>query len=81
MNIHDILVPCPSDCRSCETLGGPCGEGDLIDRVYFCSDRCHRAWCHHSGETYGGWNGCHEGPDWTVNCGWCDTVAWQYDGE
>jgi hypothetical protein len=47
-------------------------DGDLLTLVPFCSDSCHRSWCHDNGATYGGWNGCQEGSgsgEWCAECG------------
>lgn len=49
-------------------------KGDLVDLIYFCSDSCHRDWCEREGETYGGWNGCQERPDYEVPCENCGGV-------
>jgi hypothetical protein len=46
--------------------------GDLTTLRVFCSDYCHRLWCEHNREEYGGWNGCHE-TSYTEPCGWCLT--------
>jgi len=40
-------------------IDGP--DGDILDRVYFCSDFCHKSWCQNQNlHEYGGWDGCHE---------------------
>lgn len=46
--------------------------GDVVDAIYFCSDYCHKDYCHAQGIEYGGWNGCHEiheNPQWCESCG------------
>tara|TARA_Y100000296_G_scaffold48509_1_gene55565 strand:- start:248 stop:454 length:207 start_codon:yes stop_codon:yes gene_type:complete len=35
-------------------------NGDVMDRVYFCGDYCHRSWCQNQNVDYAGWDGCHE---------------------
>lgn len=50
-------------------------RGELIDVVPFCSDNCHRDYCDFMGVTYSGWNGCHDGPDYSEWCVMCGTIA------
>ena len=35
-------------------------KGDIVETVPFCSDSCHASWGMKKGNSYGGWNGCHE---------------------
>lgn len=43
-------------------------DGQVVDRVYYCSDACAQF-----NPNYAGWNGCHEIETDEV-CGECDTV-------
>lgn len=45
-------------------------NGELVDATVFCSDHCHRFYCHDKGVPYTGWNGCHEvdAPQWCAYC-------------
>jgi hypothetical protein len=51
-------------------------NGDLANVIPFCSDACHQDWhrpVHH--RKYEGWNGAHDGADYTEYCGQCGVVA------
>lgn len=50
-------------------------RGDITDVITFCSDSCHRDWCAATGADYGGWNGCHESPDYGAYCTACGVIA------
>jgi len=50
-------------------------RGDLADVIPFCSDSCHREWCQATGTEYGGWDGCHESPDYNSYCAMCGVIA------
>jgi hypothetical protein len=50
-------------------------NGDLKDKIPFCSDTCHQEWCQASGFPYEGWNGCHETPDYSEYCRNCGVIA------
>lgn len=45
-------------------------NGDLIDAVPFCCDNCHHDY---AGNSYAGWNGCHE-TEFTTYCQNCGVV-------
>lgn len=45
-------------------------RGDLVDAVTLCSDACNRDY---AGESYAGWNGCHES-EFTTYCAACGVV-------
>lgn len=50
-------------------------EGQVVDRNYYCSDRCAQ-----TDEKYNGWNGCHEIYSYEV-CGNCAKELVWYDEE
>ncbi|KKM23519.1 hypothetical protein LCGC14_1614390 [marine sediment metagenome] len=43
-------------------------NGDLVDLIPYCSDTCHRL---DQGDSYQGWNGCHESQS-SERCTYCD---------
>jgi hypothetical protein len=61
-------------------IDGP--DGDILDRVYFCSDYCHKSWCQNQDLpeiTYAGWDGCHE-LEYDAECDTCGDIIPGIDG-
>ena len=52
-------------------------QGNIVDINEFCSDSCNRE---HSGESYSGWDGCHE-TEFNTKCKNCDTTIKGFAGE
>ena len=50
-------------------------NGDLTGLVPFCSDSCHQEWCQVNQVAYGGWNGSHEGSDYSEYCSNCGVIV------
>lgn len=50
-------------------------SGDLVDLIPLCCDSCHKQYCEAHGLTYGGWNGCNEGGDYSEFCANCGVYA------
>jgi hypothetical protein len=51
-------------------------NGNTVDSVRFCSDRCHHDWHQQTDTPYEGWNGCHEGSDANEYCAQCGVIVW-----
>jgi hypothetical protein len=58
-------------------INGP--DGDILDRVYFCDDYCHRSWCQNQNIDFNGWDGCHE-LEYDTPCDACDATIYGIDG-